>query len=71
VPGHDLVDAPEHHQPFGARSREHLSALCFKQRAKVRPSTAGGGFDRYGHLVGQVNCNGADANAEHVRAGMA
>jgi len=23
------VDAPEHRQPFGARSRDHLSGLCF------------------------------------------
>jgi endonuclease YncB( thermonuclease family) len=65
------VDAPEHHQPFGARSREHLAALCFKQRAEVRPITAGGGVDRYRRVVAQVNCKGVDVNAEQVRAGMA
>ena len=65
------VDAPEHHQPFGARSREHLAALCFKQHAEVRPITGGGSFDRYGRVVAQVNCKGIDANAEQVRAGMA
>ena len=65
------VDAPEHHQPSCARSREHLAALCFKQRAEVRPITAGGGSDRYGRVVAHVSCNGVDANTEQVRAGMA
>lgn len=37
------VEAPEHHQPFGTRSRENLAALCFKQRAEVRPISASGG----------------------------
>jgi len=65
------VDAPEHHQPFGARSREHLAALCFKQSAEVRPIAAGGGLDRYGRTVAHVTCNGTDVNTEQVRAGMA
>jgi endonuclease YncB( thermonuclease family) len=42
------VDAPEHHQAFGTRSREHLASLCFKQSAEVRPIAPGGGLDRYG-----------------------
>ena len=65
------VDAPEHHQPFGTRSREHLAALCFKQSAEVRPVTANGGLDKYGRTVAHVSCKGIDANAEQVRAGMA
>ena len=65
------VDAPEHHQPFGTRSREHLASLCFKQSAEVRPIAAGGGLDRYGRTVAHVTCNGTDANTEQVRAGMA
>jgi len=65
------VDAPEHHQPFGARSREHLASLCFKQSAEVRPITAGGGLDRYGRTVVHVSCNGTDANSAQVHAGMA
>jgi endonuclease YncB( thermonuclease family) len=65
------VDAPEQHQPFGTRSRQHLAALCFKQSAEVRPIAAGGGLDRYGRTVAHVTCNGTDANAEQVRAGMA
>jgi len=65
------VDAPEHHQPFGARSREHLATLCFDQHAEVRPVAAGGGLDRYGRTVAHVSCNGIDANTEQVRSGMA
>ena len=32
------VDAPEHHQPFGTRSREHLAALCFNSAPRSGPS---------------------------------
>jgi len=64
------VDAPEHHQPFGTRSRENLAALCFRQPAEVRP-VATGGLDRYGRTIAHVICNGIDANNEQVRAGMA
>ena len=65
------VDAPERHQPFGTRSREYLASLCFKRSAEVRPIAAGGGLDRYGRTVAHVTCNGTDANAEQVRAGLA
>jgi endonuclease YncB( thermonuclease family) len=49
------VDAPEHHQAFGTRSREHLASLCFKQSAVVRPIAPGGGLDRYGRTVAHVS----------------
>jgi endonuclease YncB( thermonuclease family) len=65
------VDAPEHHQPFRARSRENLSSLCVMQSTEVRPIAARAGLDRYGRTVAHVNCNGIDANSEQVRAGMA
>jgi micrococcal nuclease len=65
------VDAPEKGQAFGASSRQHLAALCFQQRAHVRPITANGGVDRYGRTVAHVECNGTDENVEQVRAGMA
>ena len=58
------VDAPEHHQAFGTRSRDHLASLCFKQSAEVRPIAPGGGLDRYGRTVAHVSCNGIDANTE-------
>jgi endonuclease YncB( thermonuclease family) len=65
------VDAPEHHQPFGTRSRESLAAMCFKQRAEVRPIAAGGGLDKYGRTVAHVACDGRDAGIGQLRAGMA
>lgn len=61
------IDAPETKQPFGQRSKEALSALCFQEQATIRPQTK----DRYGRTVARVECRGKDANAEQVRAGMA
>ena len=61
------IDAPEKGQAFGNRSKQHLSELCFKKQAEVRSQTK----DRYGRTVARVTCDGVDANAEQVRAGMA
>lgn len=61
------IDAPEKAQPFGQRSRQALAALCFKRPARVSVQT----IDRYGRSVARVQCDGVDANAEQVRAGMA
>src|SRR5262245_61764570 len=65
------VDAPESHQPFGARSREHLAKLCFEHRADIQPITTNGGLDRYGRTVAHVRCGVHDAGTEQVQAGMA
>jgi endonuclease YncB( thermonuclease family) len=61
------IDAPEKAQPFGARSKQSLSALCFQKQAAIRPQTT----DRYGRTVAHVSCDGMDANTEQVRSGMA
>jgi endonuclease YncB( thermonuclease family) len=61
------IDAPEKRQPFGQRSREHLSDLCFQKQAEIRPASK----DRYGRTVARVICAGQDANAAQVRAGLA
>lgn len=61
------IDAPESGQPYGRRSKEHLSALCFNVEATIRPTTT----DRWGRTVARVECRGKDANLEQVRAGMA
>lgn len=61
------IDAPEKSQPFGQRSKVHLSALCFGSWATIKRQTK----DRYGRTVARVECRGKDANAEQVRAGMA
>jgi len=61
------IDAPEKSQPFGQGSRQHLAELCFQKRAEVAPKAR----DRYGRTVARVSCEGTDASAEQVRAGMA
>ena len=61
------IDAPELRQPFGTRSRQSLSELCFGKTAAVDVRTR----DRYQRAVAQVTCDGRDANAEQVRRGYA
>jgi endonuclease YncB( thermonuclease family) len=61
------IDAPETAQPFGTRSRQALAALCFQKLAAVEDR----GRDRYGRTIGRVNCDGIDANAAQVSAGLA
>lgn len=61
------IDAPESGQPFGSRSKQHLSALCHGKTAEVRVRDR----DRYGRSIGMLICNGVDANADLVRNGLA
>jgi endonuclease YncB( thermonuclease family) len=61
------IDAPEKKQAFGQRSRESLAQMCAAQQALV----SGTGRDKYGRVLGRVQCQGMDANAEQVRRGMA
>lgn len=61
------IDAPEKNQPFGVKSKQSLSDLCFGKEAEVIPSA----IDRYKRTVAHVKCAGIDANAEQVTRGMA
>ena len=61
------IGAPEKGQAFGQHSKQHLSDVCFQTRAEVVSRTK----DRYGRTVARVRCDGVDASAEQVRAGMA
>lgn len=61
------IDAPERRQPWGGRSREHLAELCLDKPATLREETR----DRNRRMVARVTCDGTDANAEQVSAGMA
>jgi micrococcal nuclease len=61
------IDAPEKAQPFGQRSKEHLSDSVFGKQVVVQ----GGKIDKYGRTVGKILVNGFDANLEQVRAGFA
>lgn len=59
-------DAPEKKQPFGERSKQHLSDLVFNKPVNVEWSKQ----DRYGCTVGKVMVNGVDANLEQIKSGM-
>ncbi len=61
------IDAPEKRQAWGDRSRQHLVALCFNKPATVHEETR----DRNRRVIARVVCDGTDANAEQVRAGLA
>jgi endonuclease YncB( thermonuclease family) len=61
------IDAPERGQAYGWRSRQHLAALCFRKPAELRPVA----IDAYQRTVAHVDCNGTDAGAAQVRAGLA
>lgn len=61
------IDAPEKAQPFGNRSKQNLSDLCFKKPALLQSQ----GTDHYGRLLARVECDGIDANASQVIMGMA
>ena len=61
------IDAPEKAQPYGQRSKQALSGLCFGREAIVDNT----GRDRYGRTIGRVRCGGVDVNAEQIRRGMA
>ncbi len=61
------IDAPEKKQPFGNRSKQSLASMCFQKQAEIKPQTK----DQYGRTVAQVICDGADANVEQVKRGMA
>lgn len=61
------IDAPEKSQPFGKRSKEHLSSLVFGRRVTVETEKQ----DRYGRTVGKMIIDGLDVNLAQVVAGMA
>ena len=61
------IDAPERAQRFGRRSKQHLSDICYRKTAEIRPIAT----DSYGRTVAHVTCARIDASDEQVRAGMA
>jgi endonuclease YncB( thermonuclease family) len=61
------MDAPERGQAFGRASRTELARICAGQAATVVDH----GLERNGRTLGTVYCQGIDANANQVRAGMA
>lgn len=61
------IDAPEKKQPFGQRSKESLSAICWGKDATFEKQST----DRYGRTVAVVWCDGVEANRRQVVQGMA
>lgn len=70
------IDAPEHKQPFGERSRQYLSDLAFGKPVTVHWTKR----DRWGRIVGAVwvepaDCPGCghtlDTGAAQLSVGMA
>ncbi|MFO1419347.1 MAG: thermonuclease family protein, partial [Methylotetracoccus sp.] len=61
------IDAPEHAQDFGTRSKQSLAQLVAGREVTVEQVDT----DRYGRIVGTVWAAGQDINLAQVRAGMA
>jgi endonuclease YncB( thermonuclease family) len=62
------IDAPEHNQAFGTRSKQNLSRLVFGKSVTLDC----GKEESYGRLVCKVLLpNGEDADLDQVRAGLA
>lgn len=61
------IDAPESRQPYGQRSKQALSSLCYMERARISPRDT----DRYGRIVADVRCRGEDAGRHQVAGGWA
>lgn len=61
------IDAPEHDQPFGQRSRQSLAELTLDRPAAVTVWKT----DDYGRTVGTVTVGGVDVEVEQVRRGLA
>jgi hypothetical protein len=56
------IDAPEKQQPFGARSKQSLSDLCYGRDASLESTSK----DRYGRTVAVVHCGDVNANVAQV-----
>lgn len=61
------IDAPEKAMPFGQRSKEKLSDICFGKQAAVNVVDT----DRYGRTVGEITCDGTNANETMIKSGLA
>jgi len=61
------IDAPEKAQPFGQRSKQHLSQLVFGKQAKADCYKV----DRYDRDVCTVYVDGKDVGLAQLEAGLA
>jgi len=61
------IDSPEKAQPFGQRSKQHLSDLVFGKEVDLSCPK----IDRYRRYVCRITAGGQDVNLEQIRDGMA
>jgi micrococcal nuclease len=61
------IDTPESRQPYGNKSKQELSGLCFGKNVTIQVQTK----DRYGRTVGRIYVGNLDVNAEMIRLGAA
>ena len=61
------IDAPEKNQPFGQRSKQSLSRLCWGKDAEYITQS----IDKYRRSVATVFCDGTMVNKAQVATGMA
>ena len=62
------IDAPESNQSYGKESQENLLNLCpLDSQATLKIKDK----DKYGRIVGIVQCEGIDVNAKLVENGFA
>lgn len=61
------IDAQESRQPFGQRSKQHLSDLVYGKEVDL----SCGKIDRYKRHICMIKVDGKDANLEQIKAGMA
>ena len=61
------IDAPESHQAFGQKSKQHLSSLVFGRDVRVKYKSR----DKYGRILGMVFAGSKDVNLEMIKAGLA
>jgi endonuclease YncB( thermonuclease family) len=53
--------------PFGQRAKEKLSDICYGKQASVIVVDT----DRYGRTVGEITCEGVNANEVMIKSGLA
>lgn len=61
------IDAPEKKQPYGQRSKEHLSDCSFGKSVTIEWNKT----DRYARTIGKVIADGVDCGLRQVQDGMA
>jgi len=65
------IDAPEKAQPWGNRSKQHLSKVCFQKQAELRPQTSGRGSGGEAWPLGRPRPGGAVGVARKQRHAVA